>query len=89
MPEINPGSKHESQPKSQLKKTGSYTYEIPASGAMKVPVTLFLSEKLLGDVEPGAVQQIRDAASIDEDSSVFATPDMHTGYGVPIGSVIA
>lgn len=56
---------------------------------MKVPVTLFLSEALLREVEEEALKQIRDAASIDADSVVFATPDMHTGYGVPIGSVLA
>jgi tRNA-splicing ligase RtcB len=32
---------------------------------------------------------VRDAASIDEGATVIATPDIHTGYGVPIGSVFA
>ncbi len=73
----------------KLNKIDPYTYQIPRSGSMKVPVTLFLSERLKDEVEEAALQQIMDAASIDSDSFVFATPDIHTGYGVPIGSVLA
>ena len=40
-------------------------------------------------MEEEALKQITDAASIDPESFVFATPDIHTGYGVPIGSVWA
>ena len=70
-------------------KNEKFTYTLDKSGAMKVPATLFLSEKLLAQVEEEAIRQMADAASLDEDSYVYATPDIHTGYGVPIGSVVA
>ncbi|HUV09039.1 MAG TPA: RtcB family protein [Spirochaetia bacterium] len=75
--------------KSRVEKREQFVYTIPRFGAMKVPVTLFLSESLLKQVEEEAIDQIVDAACLDEDSSVLATPDIHTGYGVPIGSVLA
>ncbi len=68
-----------------IEKINKFTYTIKPTGNMKVPVTLFLSDKIV--VEDEALKQITDAASIDSESFVFATPDIHTGYGVPIGSV--
>ncbi len=70
-------------------KDEKFTYRLDKRGAMKVPATLFLSEKLLAHVEEEALRQMADAASLDEASYVYATPDIHTGYGVPIGSVVA
>jgi tRNA-splicing ligase RtcB len=64
-----------------------YTRRIPVQGGMKVPVTLFLSAAIR--VEEDALRQIMDTASLDAESLVLATPDIHTGYGVPIGSVFA
>jgi tRNA-splicing ligase RtcB len=40
-------------------------------------------------LEPDAVQQLRDAASLDDALVAIAMPDIHVGYGVPIGSVVA
>jgi tRNA-splicing ligase RtcB len=75
--------------KARLVKQAQFTYTLPKSGSMKVPATLFLSERLLEEVEEEALRQISDAACLDGESFVYATPDLHTGYGVPIGSVIA
>jgi len=79
---MNPG-----QIENKIDRIDEFTAIIHPFGPMKVPVTLFLSEKI--KVENEALNQIIDAASIDPKSFVFATPDIHTGYGVPIGSVIA
>ena len=76
-------------PRSRLVQRGEFVYDLPKSGSMKVPVTLFLSRDLLEQVDGDALGQIADAACLDEDSFVFATPDIHTGYGIPIGSVLA
>lgn len=73
--------------KNKIDRMDKFTAVIHRFGPMKVPVTLFLSENIR--VENEALKQIADAASIDAESFVFATPDIHTGYGVPIGSVIA
>ncbi len=70
----------------KMEKAGKFTYVIPRMGNMKVDVILFLSERI--KVEDEAIKQITDAASIDEESIVLATPDIHTGYGVPIGSIL-
>ncbi len=71
--------------KYKIEQTAKFTYRILPQGSMKVSVTLFTSEKIR--VEEEAIDQITDVASIDPESFVFATPDIHTGYGVPIGSV--
>ena len=60
---------------------------MPRQGAMKTKVTLYADESMT--IEAEALEQIRDAASIDEQGMVIATPDIHTGYGVPIGSIFA
>ena len=39
--------------------------------------------------EAEALDQLRDAASVDSEAIVIGTPDIHTGFGVPIGAVIA
>lgn len=70
-----------------MDRIDKYTIIIHPSGAMKVPATLFVSDKI--KIEEEAVKQLTDAACIDPDSFVFATPDIHTGYGVPIGSILA
>jgi len=75
------------QIENKIEHIDDFTAIIYPFGSMKVPVTLFISEKI--KVESEALRQIADAASIDSDSFVFATPDIHTGYGVPIGSILA
>jgi len=64
-----------------------HTRRIPVQGRMKVPVTLFISAAIR--VEEEALRQLMDAASLDAEALILATPDIHTGYGVPIGSVFA
>jgi tRNA-splicing ligase RtcB len=58
-------------------------YEL-AKGAkpgMKVPVWLFLSEKLLKQVEEGAIEQIANVAFLPGIyKHSIALPDMHFGY---------
>lgn len=57
---------------------------------MKVPAWLFLSDKLLKEVEEGAVEQIANVAFLPEIyKHSIALPDMHFGYGFPIGGVAA
>ena len=57
---------------------------------MRVPTRLFLSKKLLGDVEDGAIEQIANVAFLPGIyRHSIALPDMHYGYGFPIGGVAA
>jgi tRNA-splicing ligase RtcB len=78
--------------KEKLKKIGPCLWELPkeAKPGMKVPAWLFLSDRLLKEVEDGAVEQ---AANVTFLPGIYkhsiALPDMHFGYGFPIGGVAA
>ena len=53
-----------------------------------VPVRLFLTEKLLIEAEPTLYRQIVNATRFPGTKLVAITPDVHYGYGVPVGCVI-
>jgi len=78
--------------KDKLKKVGSCVWELPkeAKPGMRVPAWLFLSDKLLKQVEDGAVEQVANIAFLPGIyKHSIALPDMHYGYGFPIGGVAA
>ena len=56
---------------------------------VRVPVRLFLSEKLFQECEEGLFQQIVAATEFPGVKDVVITPDVHTGYVVPVGCVMA
>ncbi len=53
-----------------------------------VPVRLFLTPSLLRDAEPALYRQIVNATRFPGTKLVVITPDVHFGYGVPVGCVI-
>jgi RNA-splicing ligase RtcB len=63
-------------------------YVLPKQGDMKVEVHAFLSESLFDSSEEEAWQQIAKAASFDGVIGAYLMPDCHTGYVVPVGSVV-
>ena len=65
---------------------GYYTLHSQEIGA--VPVRLFLTPNLLDQVEESIYPQIVNAASFPGVKLVVITPDVHHGYGVPIGTVL-
>jgi tRNA-splicing ligase RtcB len=78
--------------KSQLKEIRNNVWELPktAKKGMRVPARLFLSKKLLNEVEEGAIEQIANVAFLPGIyKHSIALPDMHFGYGFPIGGVAA
>jgi len=78
--------------KEKLKKIGPCLWELPkeSKSGMKVPAWLFLSDKLLKEVEEGAVEQVANTAFLPGIyKHTIALPDMHFGYGFPIGGVAA
>lgn len=78
--------------KEKLRKIGPCTWELPkeAKPGMRVPARLFLSEKLLAQVEEGAIEQAANVAFLPGIYKYsIALPDMHFGYGFPIGGVAA
>ena len=53
-----------------------------------VPVRLFLTESLLSSAEDNLYRQIVNATRFPGVKLVVITPDVHYGYGVPVGCVI-
>jgi len=78
--------------KEKLKKIGPCLWELPkeAKVGMRVPAWLFLSDKLLKQVEDGAIEQVANVAFLPGIYKYsIALPDMHFGYGFVIGGVAA
>jgi tRNA-splicing ligase RtcB len=76
--------------KEKLKKISEFEYDIPKTGSMKVPGKIFISETMLKNVEENALQQIVNVANLSGIQKYsLAMPDLHSGYGFPIGGVAA
>ena len=71
----------------ELRRVDDYRLRLDPGGDRLVPATVYLPRGF--SVESGAVKQLAHATTLDADSVVLATPDIHQGYGVPIGSVLA
>ena len=69
--------------KEKMKKIGNCLWELPkeTKPGMRVPSWLFLSDKLLKEVEDGAIEQIANVAFLPGIyKHSIALPDMHFGY---------
>ena len=76
--------------KDRLVKESATTFVLPKEGDMRVPGKVFLSEKLLEVVEEGALEQVRNAATLPGVvGHSLAMPDMHIGYGFTVGGISA
>jgi len=78
--------------KDRMKEVRTDVWELPASAkpGMRVPARMFLSKKLLDNVEEGALEQVANIAFLPGIQKYsIALPDMHFGYGFPIGGVAA
>jgi tRNA-splicing ligase RtcB len=65
---------------------GWFDLQTPDTG--DVPVRLFLTPALLAEAEEVLYPQIVNATRFSGVRLVVITPDVHFGYGVPVGSVI-
>jgi tRNA-splicing ligase RtcB len=70
----------------ETKRISDYELLVPRHGRMLVDASIYASPKIR--LEDTAVRQLIDGASIPTVSRALATPDIHQGYGVPIGSVL-
>jgi len=73
-------------------RTGTNEWEIPVGfiPGMRVPGRFYLSESLGRTLEQGAVQQLANVATLPGIiHHALAMPDIHWGYGFPIGGVAA
>jgi len=68
-----------------------WCYEIPQSfrSDMRVPARFFMSRKMFEDIsEDRSLEQLVNVATLPGiQKAAFAMPDMHQGYGFPIGGV--
>src|SRR5215831_4521895 len=65
-------------------------WELPQSGAMRVPGVIYADEPLLRDMDDKVAEQVAHVAALPGIvKASFAMPDAHWGYGFPIGGVAA
>lgn len=73
-----------------FKKIHNYLWEIPKTFRkdMKVPARIYISEKMLEQIEPDALNQLVNVTLLPGIVKYsLAMPDIHSGYGPPIGGV--
>ncbi|MBN1311859.1 MAG: RtcB family protein [Anaerolineae bacterium] len=79
--------------KQDFKRLSDYVWEIPADyrADMQVPARLYASEPLLeAALEDRSVEQLINTATLPGlVGAAMAMPDIHQGYGFPIGGVVA
>ncbi len=74
--------------KRQCRRDPGGYYVLETRDVGEVPVRLFLDQGLLRDAEPTLYRQIVNATRFPGTRMVAITPDVHVGYGVPVGCVI-
>ncbi|MBI3671441.1 RtcB family protein [Candidatus Azambacteria bacterium] len=79
--------------KKDLKKISEYVWEIPRSfrSGMRVPARIYITEKMLDEIlDEKAIEQLVNVATLPGvERCALAMPDIHQGYGFPIGGVAA
>lgn len=75
-----------------IRRIGTYEWEVPVGSTegMRVPGRFFLSERLSDMLEEGAIDQLANVTTMPGIVKyALAMPDIHWGYGFPIGGVAA
>jgi tRNA-splicing ligase RtcB (3'-phosphate/5'-hydroxy nucleic acid ligase) len=75
----------------ELVRLSDYLWEIPKTGAMLVPGRIYASAKMIDGIrDDPALTQVANVACLPGIVSYsLAMPDIHWGYGFPIGGVAA
>ena len=75
----------------KLDRLEEYLWEIPRQGGMRVPGRIYASEKLMADLkDDNCLRQVMNVAHLPGIVGYsLAMPDIHWGYGFPIGGVAA
>lgn len=75
-----------------LKQIGDLLWELPvgAKKGMKVPARLYLNDRMAQSIDDAPLDQLANAACLPGVIQyTLAMPDVHSGYGLPIGGVMA
>src|SRR5215831_5090941 len=76
--------------RSRLIRKDECEWELPRSGAMRVPGLLYADEALIDAMDDKVAEQVANVAALPGIvKASFAMPDAHWGYGFPIGGVAA
>ncbi|MCH8011171.1 MAG: RtcB family protein [Candidatus Marinimicrobia bacterium] len=75
----------------QLKQINEYIWEVPKTGKMRVPGRIYADRELMkGIANDPCIEQVQNVAHLPGIIQYsFAMPDIHWGYGFPIGGVAA
>ena len=75
----------------ELVKEGPYRFWIPQRGQMRVPGIVYASGALIPDLAADrCLEQVANVAALPGIvTASYAMPDLHLGYGFPIGGVAA
>jgi tRNA-splicing ligase RtcB len=75
----------------EMRRIGEVLWEIPRTGAMRVPARVYASESQIATLrgDPALVQLAQVAELPGIVGHAMAMPDIHWGYGFPIGGVAA
>ena len=72
--------------KYEMKRIDPYRLLIPRQAGMHIDALIYADERI--HLESEAISQTVDATKLPGVRRVIATPDIHVGYGVPIGCVV-
>ncbi len=76
--------------KDKLRKVNSFKYVLDKEGDMNVPVEIYISEDLIDTLDEKSIIQIKNVASLPGIvGKAMVMPDVHMGYGFPVGGVAA
>src|SRR4051794_38269001 len=76
---------------SAIEQIDSFRYRLPRTGGMLVDGIVYADERMMGDIRKDeSLQQVRNVAHLPGIvGASIAMPDIHWGYGFPIGGVAA
>jgi tRNA-splicing ligase RtcB (3'-phosphate/5'-hydroxy nucleic acid ligase) len=68
-----------------LEQVGTNHYRLPGN----IPIDVFANEAILRTFDDAVFQQAKNTAAVPGVEAVALMPDAHSGYGAPIGAVVA
>jgi tRNA-splicing ligase RtcB len=74
-----------------IERLDDHRWRIPPQGGMRVPGVVFASSEMMEDIrQDESLQQVANVAHLPGIlEASLAMPDIHWGYGFPIGGVAA
>jgi len=76
--------------KIEIKPLADYLFEIPKTDNMHVPAQVYASQAMINDIfQDGGLRQLVHMSQLPGIVKALAMPDIHCGYGFPIGGVAA